>query len=94
MPRPPRRMATAWLILLALLGGNIVLAYAGLGRAAPAIHLAVAAAMAALVLILFMELDRGASLFWVFAGAGFFWLALLFVLTAADYLTRYNFAPS
>jgi cytochrome c oxidase subunit 4 len=94
MPMPPRRIAIAWLILLAFLGGNIVLAYAGLGIAAPAIHVAVAVAMAALVLVVFMELDRGASLFWVFAGAGFFWLAILFALTAADYLTRYNFAPT
>lgn len=93
MPKPPRQIALTWLILLALLGGNIILAYAGLGVAAPVIHVALAAAMAALVLVVFMELDRGASLFWVFAGAEFFWLAiLLFALTAADYLTRYNFA--
>ena len=50
--------------------------------------------MAAMVLVIFMELDRGVSLFWVFAGAGFFWLAMLFVLTAADYVTRYSFAPA
>ena len=92
MPMPPRRIAIVWLILLALLAGNITLAFVGLGIAAPAIHLVVALAMAALVLVVFMELDRGASLFWVFAGAGFFWLAILFALTAADYLTRYNFA--
>jgi hypothetical protein len=33
-----------------------------------------------------------AELFWVFADAGFFWRAILFFLTWADYLTRYNFA--
>lgn len=91
---PPRRIAIVWLILLALLGGNIALAYVGLGIAAPAVHVVVAVAMAALVLVIFMELDRGASLFWVFAGAGFFWLAILFALTAADYLTRYSFAST
>lgn len=91
MPRPPRRLLVVWLALLFLLGGNVLLAFATVG--APA-HIAIAATMAAVVLIVFMELDRGVSLFWVFAGAGFFWLALLFVLTAADYLTRYSFAPS
>ena len=91
---PPRRIAIVWLILLGLLGGNIALAYVGLGIAAPAVHVVVAVAMAALVLVIFMELDRGASLFWVFAGAGFFWLAILFALTAADYFTRYSFAPT
>ncbi len=94
IPMPPRRLTIVWLILLLLLGGNIALTYVGLGIAAPAIHVTVAIVMAALVLLVFMELDRGASLFWVFAGAGFFWLAILFALTAVDYLTRYNFAPT
>jgi cytochrome c oxidase subunit 4 len=94
MTRPPRRIVIVWLILLALLGVNVVLAFAELGALAPVTHVAIAVAMAGIVLVIFMELDRGMSLFWVFAGAGFFWLALLFVLTAADYLTRYSFAPS
>lgn len=93
MPRPPRQIAITWAMLLTLLLGNIALAYIGLGIAAPVIHVVIAAGMAILVLVVFMELERGASLFWVFAGAGFFWLAILFVLTASDYLTRYNFAP-
>lgn len=92
--RPPRRIVLVWLILLVLLGGNTALAFIGLGAFAPIAHVGVAAVMAAIVLIIFMELDRGLSLFWVFAGAGFFWLAILFVLTAADYLTRYSFAAS
>jgi cytochrome c oxidase subunit IV len=93
-PRPPRRIVSAWLILLAMLGGNIGLAYIGLGDFGSVAHVAIAVAMVGVVLLIFMELDRGASLFWVFAGAGFFWLAMLFALTAADYITRYNFAPA
>lgn len=89
-----RRIVIAWFALAALLAGNIELAYLGTGMAFATGHVLIAATMAAIVLIVFMELDRGRSLLWVFAGAGFFWLALLFVLTAADYLTRYNFAPS
>jgi cytochrome c oxidase subunit 4 len=94
MPRPPWRIVLSWLGLLALMAGNIGFAYAGLGRLAPVAHVAVAVAMAAIVLIVFMELDRSTWLIWVFAGAGFFWLAMLFLLTAADYLTRFNFAPT
>lgn len=90
--RPPRRIVIVWLVLVALLAGNTGLAFVGLSALAPLVHVAVAATMAAIVLVVFMELDRGAALFWVFAGAGFFWLAILFALTAADYLTRYNFA--
>lgn len=93
LPRPPRRLLLVWLTLLALLGANVALAFVRLGAAAPLVHVIVAAAMAATVLIIFMELDRGVSLFWVFAGAGFFWFAILLALTAADYLTRYSFAP-
>ena len=92
--RPPARLVVAWLTLLLMLGGNTGLAYLGLGAFAPLIHVAVAAAMAAIVLLVFMELDRGFSLFWVFAGAGFFWLAILFALTGIDYWTRYSFAPT
>ena len=94
MAHLPRRVVVVWLSLLLLLAGNTALAFIGLGTFAAVAHIAVAASMAALVLVVFMELDRGASLFWVFAGAGFFWLAMLFALTAADYLTRYNFAPT
>jgi cytochrome c oxidase subunit IV len=92
--RPPVRLMVAWLALLVMLAGNIGLAFAGLGPRASVAHVLVAAAMAFIVLAVFMELDRGASLFWVFAGAGFLWLWILFFLTAADYLTRYSYAPA
>ena len=94
MRRPPVRIVVAWLLLLAMAAGNIGLAFIGLGALSPIVHGVVAAAMALIVLAVFMELDRGASLFWVFAGAGFFWLWILFFLTAADYLTRYSYAPA
>lgn len=94
MTGPLRRVVVVWLALLALLAVNTALAFLALGAFGPVMHIAIAAGMAAMVLVVFMELDRGASLFWVFAGAGFFWLALLFALTAADYLTRYSFAPT
>jgi cytochrome c oxidase subunit 4 len=87
-----RRLIVAWIALVVLLGGNIAVAYVGSGMAVMVGHVAIAAAMAAIILVVFMELDRRRSLLWVFAGAGFFWLALLFALTAADYLTRYSFA--
>lgn len=89
-----RRIVIAWIALVVLLAVNIGVAYLGSGALYGAAHVLIAVAMASIVLIVFMELDRGKSLLWVFAGAGFFWLALLFTLTAADYLTRYNFAPN
>jgi cytochrome c oxidase subunit 4 len=94
MPLPPGRLVITWLALLMLMAANLGLAYVQLGSFATLAHVAAAVAMAAIVLAVFMELDRGASLFWVFAGAGFFWLAILFFLTWIDYSTRYNFAST
>ena len=94
MPRPPVRLVVTLVVLLGLMAGNIALAFIELGSFAPFAHVAIAVTMATIVLAVFMELDRGASLFWVFAGAGFFWLAILFFLTWADYLTRYSFAST
>ena len=93
MHRPPIRLVLAWLALLVLLAANIALAHLGFGGKTAA-NLAVAGAMTLMVLSIFMELSRRAALFWVFAGAGFFWLAILFGLIAADYLTRYSYAPT
>jgi len=92
--RPLIRLIVVWLVLLGFLGGNIALAYAASGNVVAVAHVLIAVVMALIVLAVFMELDRGASLVWVFAGAGFFWLAILFAMTAADYWTRYNFAAT
>jgi hypothetical protein len=65
--RPPRRLIVAWALLLLPLLGNIGLAFVRLAPSAPIAHVA----MAIVVLAVFMELDRGVSLFCAFAGAGF-----------------------
>jgi hypothetical protein len=74
MPRPPVRLVVTLVVLLGLMAGNIAFAFIELGSFSPLVHVAIAVTMASIVLAVFMELDRGASLFWVFAGAGFFWL--------------------
>ena len=52
--------------------------------------IALIAAIAKLTLIFwfFMNLSRQRALVRIFAVAGFFWLAVLIVLAASDYLTR------
>jgi cytochrome c oxidase subunit 4 len=47
-----------------------------------------------LVVLYFMHLRYSSRLIWVFAGAGFFWLAILVTLTMSDVLTRSWFAVS
>jgi cytochrome c oxidase subunit 4 len=47
------------------------------------------AAKAILVALIFMHLVRAGKTIWIVAGAGLFWLAILFVLTLSDYWARY-----
>lgn len=85
---PALLYVVAWLVLILLTGISVLTAYLGLGKYAPVIQYGVAATQAAIVFILFMRLKGPASLKWVFAGAGFFWLSFLYGLSMTDYATR------
>jgi cytochrome c oxidase subunit IV len=52
------------------------------------IALAIAVTKALLVALYFMHLRTSSPLTILFAGAGIFWLGILFALTMSDYLTR------
>ena len=52
------------------------------------VMLTVACAKALLVILFFMHVRWSSRLTWVVAGAGFFWLLILFTITMSDYLTR------
>ena len=54
--------------------------------------LAIAGGKAILVALYFMHLRHSSRLSWIFAGAGFFWLFILIVLTMSDALTRSGFS--
>ena len=49
---------------------------------------AIAVCKALLVILYFMHVRYSDRLTWVFVGAGFFWLMILFTLTMSDALTR------
>jgi len=51
--------------------------------------LALAIVQMLLIAFVFMHLCISPKLFWVFAAAGIFWLAIMFTLVASDYLFRY-----
>ncbi len=72
---------TAWVAFLDLdhtlfTGANTVVA------------LTIAVVKATLVVLYFMHVRYSTRLTWVIVIAGFFWLAILFSLTMADYLSR------
>jgi len=53
------------------------------------IALAIATVKAVLVILFFMHVIHSSRLTWVIVIASFLWLATMFVLTFADYLTRH-----
>jgi cytochrome c oxidase subunit 4 len=52
------------------------------------VALAIAVTKATLVILFFMHVIHSTRLTWVVILASFLWLATMFVLTFADYLTR------
>jgi cytochrome c oxidase subunit 4 len=87
---PRRALLLAWIGLLALLGLTVAGAYQPLGAYNTVLALAIALGKALIVAGIFMELRRGHSLMLAFAGAGFFWLAIMLWLGMSDYVTRPN----
>ncbi|PWC88383.1 hypothetical protein TSH100_07370 [Azospirillum sp. TSH100] len=78
-----------WAALVALLAATLGLAYVPMpGPLNLVLALGISAAKALLVLTLFMKLFRAPALTRAAASAGLFWLAVLFALSATDYLTR------
>ena len=74
--------------LLAFLGLTIAAAYVNLGPFNTVAAMSIALAQAGLILLFFMHLRDSKPIIWVFAGAGFFWLGIMFALALSDYLTR------
>ena len=79
------------LVFLALAAGTIltvIASRADLGIWNTPIALGIAGIKAALVILFFMHVIHSTRLTWVVILASVLWLAVLFVLTFADYLTR------
>lgn len=83
-----RRNLLVWAALLMLLVLTWTLAYVPLGAANLVVSLAIATIKVALVAVLFMELIHDSALIRIVAITGLFWLAVLFLLTFADVVTR------
>jgi len=89
VPHPTSRVCfTTYGALMALLAATAFASRLPLGTWGAPVSLAIAAAKMLLVFLFFMQLRYQRGLIRVFAVAGFFWLAIIAVLTACDYLTR------
>jgi cytochrome c oxidase subunit 4 len=88
------RLVLVWAALLVLLALTIGATFLRLGPVLPLVSFGIATAKAALVLWFFMELRRENGLARVAALAGFAWLAILFIMTATDNLSRGRFTTA
>jgi cytochrome c oxidase subunit 4 len=84
-----RAYAIVFLTLIALTLLTTAVAFVDLGgelNSVAAVSIAVCKTL--LVILYFMHVRYSDRLTWVFVGAGFFWLMILFTLTMSDALTR------
>jgi len=86
---PTKTYLAIFVALMVLLAITVGVAYVDLGELNLAVAMGIAIAKAALIVSFFMHLRYGRRLTWAFAGAGFFWLAIMLVLTMGDYATRF-----
>ncbi|WP_264048032.1 cytochrome C oxidase subunit IV family protein [Methylobacterium flocculans] len=83
-----RRPVLTFLALLGLLAVNVALGATRPFEQVWIVELLVVAAMVAIILLVSMEVRHEPPLVRLFAGAGFFWVAILFGMTLTDYLAR------
>ena len=74
--------------LMALLAATVGIAYLHLGKLNVIAAVTIAFAKAILIVLYFMHVRYSPRLIWIFVGAGFFWLGILFALSFADFFTR------
>jgi cytochrome c oxidase subunit 4 len=74
--------------LLGFLALTIAAAYLNLGPFNILVAMAISAAKGTLIILFFMHIRYSKPLLWVFVGAGFFWLGIMFVLALSDFMTR------
>ena len=75
-------------LLLVLLAVTVGVAEVDLGRINFLVAMSVATSKALLILLIFMHLRDSRPLVWLFCGASLFFLAIMFVITMSDYISR------
>ncbi len=74
--------------LYILLIATVAISLIDLGSFNIVAALAIAVAKMLLVILFFMHVRWSSRMVWLFASGGFVWLAILFMLTMSDFLTR------
>jgi cytochrome c oxidase subunit 4 len=74
--------------LMGLLAATVGIAYIHLGKLNVIAAVTIAVMKAVLIILYFMHVRYSSRLLWIFVGAGFFWLGILFALSFSDFFTR------
>jgi cytochrome c oxidase subunit 4 len=84
----PIRVLTIFGFLMILTAVTVGVSFIDLGPFNTVVAIVIAVTKMLLVILYFMHVRYSSRLTWAVVGGGFFWLAILLVLTLADYLTR------
>src|SRR5262245_58228943 len=85
----PRKVYfTVFGALMVLLAATVGVAYIPLGELNVVAAMTIGVTKAVLIILYFMHVRYSFRLSWVWVGAGFFWLVIMFALTFSDYFTR------
>jgi cytochrome c oxidase subunit 4 len=84
----PKSYVAVFLALLALTATTTAVAFVDLGPWNTVVALGIAFIKATLVVLIFMHIRWSSSLSRVVIAGGLLWLAILFALTLADFVTR------
>jgi cytochrome c oxidase subunit 4 len=87
---------TYWLVfagLMILLALTVAAARFDAGALSIIVMLTIAILKALLIILYFMHVRYSGRMVWLFAGASFFWVMIMFVFLFADYLTRQQLSP-
>ena len=86
--RGPRTYGLVLGALLFLTALTIFVSYVDLGPFNTPVAFVIAGVKATLVVLFFMHMKEAHGVLWLAALAGFFWLAILIVLSMSDFATR------
>lgn len=85
---PLRVYMAVFTTLLVMTGVTVAVAFMDLGTMNTFVAVTIAIFKATIVVLYFMHVRYSGKLIWVFAGAGFLWLLILFAFTLSDTMTR------
>jgi cytochrome c oxidase subunit 4 len=85
---PLRTYYLVFLTLIVCTAITVAVSFVDLGRFNVVAALGIAILKATLVVLFFMHVKYSGKLTWVVVAGSLFWLGILIVMTAGDYLTR------